>query len=421
LKKIKQLILIILSVLNTFGCFAQDLSSQIKTLQLNSAPAYVILGVEPENIQRPNSPSEFISNVQSAVVNGRLQPNFAMETTPYFWLKKNKGKNQFDLLDHMVNNKYGVNLLKSFSLSFASSPSDTFTFGNIPQGTGIGIGAHIQLLHGRISKKNREFLASIFYDTRTQLLFESMIGTLEANKTIKSLDEFFAQEFSSGSLKKVPESERSFIENLIKNMIGKNSVTPADLDEIKKLRDKIKVQSQDDVKKANAALPLTREGFMLELAAADARIAEKNEINNISYAKTAIWLTPSYRLNISKDLSVVHYIDVMAVARITINTLRVDSTDYMDAGGKIQWIRNRLSVSCEFIYRYLSKVPKNQEYPYTYKSDFTFSYKLNELVTFKATFGKSFDGNSAEYSKPSKIFIVGGLNFGINGLKPSNN
>ncbi|HEY0652943.1 MAG TPA: hypothetical protein VGD65_07435, partial [Chryseosolibacter sp.] len=61
----------------------KNINDQIKGLQVNSSPAYVVLGVEPENIQRPNSPSEFVASVQSANVNGQLAPNFALETTPF--------------------------------------------------------------------------------------------------------------------------------------------------------------------------------------------------------------------------------------------------------------------------------------------------------------------------------------------------
>ena len=63
--------------------FCQD--PKFETLKLTSAPAYTVLGVDPQNIQRPTTPTDFIAGAQSAIVNGKLQPNFAIEGTPYYW------------------------------------------------------------------------------------------------------------------------------------------------------------------------------------------------------------------------------------------------------------------------------------------------------------------------------------------------
>src|SRR5689334_3661819 len=64
--------------------YAQE-QPKFESLKLTSAPAYTILGVDPQNIQRPSTPADFIAGAQSAVVNGKLQPNFAIEATPYYW------------------------------------------------------------------------------------------------------------------------------------------------------------------------------------------------------------------------------------------------------------------------------------------------------------------------------------------------
>lgn len=35
------------------------------------------------------------------------------------------------------------------------------------------------------------------------------------------------------------------------------------------------------------------------------------------------------------------------------------------------------------------------------------------MITFQAAFGSNFDGNSTTYSDPSKMFAIGGFNFGF--------
>ena len=153
---------------------------------------------------------------------------------------------------------------------------------------------------------------------------------------------------------------------------------------------------------------------MLELAVANAGLAQDNRWKDMANAKTSIWLTPSYRFNINKDPSIINFIDIMAVARFTFNSKRVDSSDYVDIGGKLQWIHNRLSLSTEAIYRRLSEKPKSVLKKYTFRTAFTLSYKMNDVITFQASFGSNFDGNSNTYSDPSKMFAVGGFNFGFN-------
>ncbi len=408
----------------TITVFAQsDIEKQFKSLQLNSSPAYVVLGVEPENIQRPNSPNDFIASVQSALVNDKLQPNFAMETSPYYWGKKKPDSKKFNVYDYILNNDFWQNMAKSITFSLATSPSDSFTFGTIPVGTGLGIGMHMQLLHGKVSNNVRKNLTEWYIYNRMQGMLESMISTLEQGGTIDDIDEFIDEVIAKGSFKSMADGEKDIVRNLLKGKVKKNSLSDKDLKVVRKIRDQANDKSKQTIDRVNAyQFPLTREGFLLEFAIANASVAGNNNWNKLQSAKTSIWLTPSYRFNVNKDPEMIDFIDMMAVLRLTINAKNVDSTSYADLGGKLQWVHNKLSVSGEGIFRYLTNKPQNQKKNYTVRTAFTLSYKLNDLVTFKATFGSNFDGNSTHYSDPSKMFAVGGFHFGFsNFLKGDKN
>ena len=139
------------------GQEAKSLSDQFKDLQANSSPAFVVLGVEPENIQRPNSPSEFVANAQSASTNGKVSPNFAIETSPYYW-----GKSLADdesIFDYLVNPSFGQNFFRSLTFSFATSPADSVIFLEQFHGTALGAGLHFQLISGKPGKKIKELLS----------------------------------------------------------------------------------------------------------------------------------------------------------------------------------------------------------------------------------------------------------------------
>ncbi len=401
---------------------AKQLESQFKSLSLNTSPAYVVLGVEPENIQRPNSPNDFIAGVQSALVNNRLQPNFAMETTPYYWGKKKPDSKKFDVYNYISNKDFWTNLASSITFSFATSPSDSFTFGKIPVGTGLGIGMHMQLFSGNISRHVKENLGDWYLNINLVALFEALKNKLESDKPIDNLDNFIDEVLSKGSFKAMQEWEKKIVKDLIKTRLKKSTLSQDDMHVIEKLNAEALDVAAQKLKNVNRyQFPLTKEGFMLEFAIANASIAGDNVWSKLQSAKTAIWLTPSYRFNVNKDPEMIDFIDIMAVARITINAKNVDSSNYADVGAKLQWVHNRLSVSGEGVLRYLTHKPKNQVKGYTLRTGFTLSYKINEMITFKATFGSNFDGNSTHYSDPDKMFAVGGFQFGFSNFLRQNN
>ena len=85
-------------------------------------------------------------------------------------------------------------------------------------------------------------------------------------------------------------------------------------------------------------------------------------------------------------------------------------------GAKIQFTYNRITFSGEYIGRVIpnGSHPESIKTNYTYRATGNLEYVLNNLITLKASVGRTFDGNSAVYDKPNdKLFAVGGLNFSI--------
>lgn len=415
----KYLTFIIILVYSFTVCFAQDkkpsnVGGQIETLQINSSPGYVIIGIEPENIQRPNSPAAFVAGVQSAIVNGKMQPNFAMETSPYYWSKKNTDSKTFDATDFLFGNNYGKNLLRSITFSFATSTSDSVVFGKLKPGTALGLGMHVQLIQGKPSPNTRKKLYDWYQNSYAESVLGQMAADIRANKEIENVTEWLDDILEVGSYKSLPESEKNLIKILLKEKLKKNAIDTSDLMKIFNLKSKFEEKSAGSLESVNKyKFPLTREGFMLELSLANARLDEESQWNNLVNAKTSVWLTPSYRFNINKDPDIIDFIDLMAVARLTFNNAIVDSSNYFDLGGKLRWIHNRLSLSGEMIYRRLTIKPEDVKKNYTFRSVINLSYKLSDMITFQAAFGSNFDGNSTTYSDPSKMFAIGGFNFGF--------
>lgn len=395
--------------------YSQEL--KFETLKLNTSPAYNVLGVDPQNIQRPGSPGDFVAGAQSAVVNGRLQPNFAMETTPYYWkhIKNDQDKRVsiYDFLKPQQN--IFKNISQTFTLSLATSASDTSTF-NLP-GTGLGIGIKFNLFNGRISKKTVvqisrlvevKLFNNLYHDINSKLRIDDSV---DVNSTIEA----WLITKKKGDIEL--DALMDYIAAYVKKDLRKKQLTLNDTGFVKALINKNAQQEAAHLSTLNEAVfPLTREGFMLEVAFADAVVLQNNAWDSIGNAKAAIWLTPSWRFNTRKDPSVIDYLDVMAVARYTWNAKKVDSSSYFDAGAKLQYTHNRFSISGEYIARMLTKKPSTLDSKWTNRLDISMAYKVNDFITFNATFGRNFDGNSVHYSDPAKMFAVGGFNFGFGNL-----
>ncbi|MDR3679611.1 MAG: hypothetical protein P4L41_06580 [Flavipsychrobacter sp.] len=403
---------------------AQQLSYE--TLKLNSSPGFTVLGVDPVNIQRPNSPTDFIAGAQSAIVNDKLQPNFALETTPYYWKHlKNTDSLRVEPFEYLQKKNFRKTIAESFTLSFATSSSDTFTFGKLNQGTGLGFGARIILASGKLSKKTSTLLQNYYYtQAPIHQAYQNIILAIQTHETTSVDVDEILDDWKNRYQGPLATTAMDVAGSAIKAAIGKETVTQQDIAAIQTL-DNIVISRQAAIlQSVNAAkVPLTREGFMLELAAADAVIVQNNEWKSTANAKGMIWLTPSWRINTrpQQNATVIDYLDIMAVARLTLNNQMADSSNYFDGGVQLQYTHNKISISSEYVLRVLTDKPETVKSNSTWRADFSLDYKINAFVTFKITLGSNFDGNSIHYSDPKKIFALGGFNFGFsNFIKNSN-
>ena len=406
---------------------------KFESLKLNSAPAFVILGVEPENIQRPTTPTEFIAGLQSSIVNNALKPNVAFELTPYYMVNPKKSDNakRFDASNYFISNNGNLftTIKKSLSISLATSESDTVKFGKLDPGTGLGLGMRFILVDGKPTKEllewNKQHIRTVFFNDLNSL----MSGLPPGSVDMKLILDRAVDKFSNISVKNLNIGKESEIKSMIykiRDDIMYELVTKKiSLD--KKILDSIfEIKQTEEVTKESVLLsnlnakknPLAKEGFMLEFAAGNGTVFQNNEWSNWKNGKTAFWLTPSWRKNTSKDGKDISLFDFMLVFRYTINNKKdsIDIADYFDCGLKGQFIKNRWSGSVEFVGRWASDVPKTIKSKYTYRLALTADYKITDDITFKFTFGSDFNGNTSTYSDPKEMFALGGINFGFGNL-----
>lgn len=407
---------------------------KFENLKLNSAPAFVILAVEPENIQRPTSPKDFIAGLQSSIVNGMLKPNVAFELTPYYLVnpKKKENSKRFDASNYLLSRDGNIftTIKKSLSFSLATSESDTVVFGKLDPGTGIGLGTRFVLIDGKPGKEllawNKQQIRTVFFNDLLSLVSTLPPGNVDMQLVLDNrIDNFL--NISGKNLNiglREPELKAMFYKirddimfdfTTNKRSLDKDSLISfleakqvAEAEQESALLDKLN-------KKKN---PLAKQGFMLEFAAGSGTVFENNQWNSWKNAKAAFWLTPSWRKDISKDGKDIALFDFMLVFRYTINNKKdsVDIADYFDSGLKGQLIKNRWSGSVECVGRWASEVPEAVKSKFTYRLALSADYKITEDITFKFSFGSNFDGNTATYTNPKEMFALGGVNFGFGNL-----
>jgi hypothetical protein len=450
----KNVLISMVLLLFTLSAFAQGL--EYNNLKLTSSPAYIILGVDPENIQRPSTPSEFTSVVQSAFVNGRLTPNFAVETSPAWWgkskeLQKKSAQNKEIFIseyllagkDDVGANWYGKNFARSLAISAATSESDTFTFGDMDRGMGFSVGIKMNLVHGHMSDKFIKNMIAYKANVANYLTWATLKQQLEGASDIAEMRQvlitqqgtllasiqtsLLSNPYLYSEWNNNPRIQRSMLESLaindslnnylaLLNHPGGDTVLNSRLSSI--VSNNL-VNAGIILNNFNAntlEVNMAKEGFMLEFAAAGAWVVQDNRWNRVTPAKGSVWLTPSYRINLSKktdDGSHYHALDIMGVVRATLNNKLVDSAQYFDFGAKFQYTYNKFSFSGEAVLRLATKAAYGVNKQYTDRIALSADYKINDYITLKATFGSNFDGNTAEYTKADKIFAVAGLNTGF--------
>ena len=417
--------------------FSKTVTSQGKpkfeSLKLNSAPAFVILGVEPENIQRPTTPTEFIAGLQSSIVNDALKPNVAFELTPYYMvnpIKRNNAK-RFDAPNYFFSRDGNLftTIKKSLSISLATSESDTVKFGKLDPGTGLGLGMRFILIDGKPSKEllewNKQQIRTVFFNDLNSLIVSLPPGNVDMKLILdKAVDNFLnisVKNLNIGKESEVKSMIYKIRDDIMYDLVTKK-ISP-DKDVLDSLFDK--KQMEEAAIESNLLFslnakknPLAKEGFMLEFAVGNGTVFENNQWSNWRNGKTAFWLTPSWRKNISKDGKDISLFDFMLVFRYTINNKKdsIDIADYFDCGLKGQFIKNKLSGSVEFVGRWASDVPKTIKSKYTYRLALAADYKITADITFKFAFGSDFDGNTSTYNNPKEMFALGGINFGFGNL-----
>ncbi|MBA7623441.1 hypothetical protein ES703_30837 [subsurface metagenome] len=139
-------------------------TTQETTISMNMllpphSPAFTVLGIEPESVERPGNPTDFAISVLQAIDSLTTLPrDYAAEFTPYWWNKQEPvNTNEF-----VFGKDPWQNFLQTatISLAFSTRPYPTGDTSDIF----MGVGLRCSILRGEINPDYREKLKDALND-----------------------------------------------------------------------------------------------------------------------------------------------------------------------------------------------------------------------------------------------------------------
>ena len=413
---------ILLLSLHAAGQTDPDLSS----LTAPSAPAYTILGIQPNEISRPKSLNALETSIFSNFTEGYnviLPKNYAFEFTPY-WFQAHPKLTFGEYADPGA----WQSILQSLSLSLATTLAKN-TIDTTANNTRMGIGLRMTIVGGRSTEENAALLKKA-YNLRTNLSgvnglvgFPYDLQTLNMTdyKAFKdTLNNRFAQMLKSSNVEaknNMVFNKTAIVDPILEKRIADNKegINKILTEIISKLDSLLATKDYDKLLKDLQQTVKERFGFMLEVDGA-------SEVNfptgSIGYSKVpqwGVWAIPSYRL---PDLS----FDFLGIVRYIRTELPGKPVDNYDIGGKVAWEAKRFSLALEGLLRHqnitLSKTVENGITTTESKSTtdwrmvLNLDYKITEKMSVTVDFGKNFNQNTITVGD---LIAAIGLNLGFGG------
>lgn len=375
--------LIALMMLTSLGLKSQvlDTSMTVNSLRAPSSPAFVIMGLQPSNIENPTDPADFIVSLRNATDNYSMIPrNFAIEFAPgwVFCGRKITYKN-------FLSNNIGQNIWQSSTISFGFNTTDLTDSTSLTQS---GFGFKMSIFRGKLDSNYQGY--------HTKMSTAMVI--------LKNLNNSIGEEANK-------RKDNDPVLQLLKKQLNDPAITDAQLAVIEEMmgnRNKqIDKEVADDVGRQNAeiidtlkliaqTLEVRRWGFKLDLAGAMELDFSNQQFNDSKISKYGVWLTGGYEFEKAPIvlLGVVRFLNNPDQQYIKDDSLVKKNNLEGDLGARLV-IENikHFSISGEIVYRTSFNIPEIKP-TWRYVLNIDYQFASNKLISF--SFGRNFDGTQVK-------------------------
>jgi hypothetical protein len=411
--------------------FTQDKELNLNQLTIPSAPAYTIMGVQPNEISKPKTSDalelSLYSNFFDKSNNVTLPKNYALEFSPY-WLK---AKPSLTFKEYSRPN-FCQSLKQNSAISFASF-EQTSLKDSLTKNIRMGIGYRTNFNLFDISIRDKQFtkdvnevkeVKELHLITRTITLLISQINsepdTLNKEDLKKYYNDFILlQIVEKPEIKIYLERFNPIIKKIIddKYETDKKNLKTLIIEEVKKyekLEKDLRIKITEMIRKEQSS------GLKLEVAGAFIIDYPTNDIGFSNVPKFAVWLSPSYNSTGSKW----HFLGMLRYIK---SSIADDYTDNLDLGCKILYRNNKFSLSGEYIQRNQKKTLATSkinnvstittESAYDFKATLNLGYELSDKITLGYSFGQNFVINNENIGNLVSLLSI---NYGLGIVNTSN-
>lgn len=384
------------------------------------APAFVLLGVSPTQIERPTTPRALALSVVSASLNSdNLFPqNYALQVAPY-WLKGHPALTSRDY----YNPSIAQSLAQRLSLSAATTRISTGG-GSKADATQLGLGVYTAISAGHAGPEVRRLIARI-HAVQLELLAAQF--ALESNipkptegppsdPTYQAIVDAVAKTFdATAASSPTPEQAQAYaaarkrLIARITEMWNDTHRDPAAF-ALRSAASALVDAIERDLARAVGAVRRadeSRRGFQLAVAGASAWTFPDTGAGDRSLARWGFWATPSYRPDALP-------IELIAVVR-GLRRAGLDDDTVFDFGARVTQQTNILNWSAEYVARRGRSGGTARQT--TERAAAVFEVRAHEDTYVTATIGKDF-AERARGKSSGSLFTTLGLALGF-GEKPT--
>lgn len=366
-----------------------DTTLTIDMMVIPNSPAFTLLGISPNSVDKPTTPTDFAFSVINAANSlSGIPKNYAIEIAPVpLLLQKKKTYNQFSNKEHKLMNTLG----QTFTISAGFSSSDTVNTtrpGFIR--TRSGIGFKVSLLRGKVDTAFDDYKNSI-QKVRKELdrIHSGSVrwkDSLEKSDLIYMLldaerKKIMAQ-FSAPSLS---DSVRIFRSDSLRSALDAiHESLHARIEVVKLQMAKQQMDKAAALKKEIEKIKFKRYGLMLDLAGGLVLGFRNDDFQNSIVQQYAFWMNGGYSMKKGFDF--------VLLARYNTNVGGLIGKDgkpkelnSFDTGAKIEYTSRdkRFTIGGEAVMRTLSDTTV---YRYTFNAGY--QVKTNQALTLSV--GKNF-------------------------------
>lgn len=336
-----------------------DPSFTVQQLRTPTAPAFVLLGIEPTAIERPSTPRAFAASLLSATDGPTIIPeNYALQVTPY-WLTARPALS----FEEYFEPSPGQAFLQSFSLSFATAARAS--------GTSVGFGARAVPWPGRPGTRLVEVADALgALQARNRTLPEELFETED------SLDAAATRRDAAPAGAERDRLDAEVV-RLHERLGALNRQVAAVDDSLRVMADRIRDLDHDRV------------GFIVQLASGIAADYPDNTFEGGGLSRVGVWTTFGYRLERPR-------LDLLALLRYQRN--RAAGQSLIDAGGRLVHQMGPVAASAELVVRSVAEVTSSPEdgpitvvFESSRRAVGLLEYRATENLVITASFGRDFE------------------------------